>query len=64
LQPSPHFPHLPKTYSGRAIEEIEESTGRDNFMSSDKAKTSGLVDNVVVSRKEIPGAMEKTSLLT
>ena len=24
----------------------------------------GLVDNVVVSRKEIPGAMEKTSLIT
>jgi ATP-dependent protease ClpP protease subunit len=33
-------------------------------MSSDEAQKYGLVDNVVVSRKEIPGAMDKTSLLT
>ena len=49
-------------HSGRTLDEIEKSTDRDNFMSADEAKKYGLVDNVVVSRKEIPGAMEKTSL--
>src|SRR6202522_2877448 len=43
-------------HSGRTLDEIERSTDRDNFMSSDEAKTYGLVDNVVASRKEIPGA--------
>ena len=46
-------------HSGRTLDEIDRSTDRDNFMSSDEAKTYGLVDNVVMSRKEIPGAMEK-----
>jgi ATP-dependent Clp protease, protease subunit len=46
-------------HSGRTLDQIEKSTDRDNFMSSDEAKDYGLVDNVVVSRKEIPGAMEK-----
>jgi ATP-dependent Clp protease protease subunit len=46
-------------HSGRTLDEIEKSTDRDNFMSADEAKTYGLVDNVVVSRKEIPGAMDK-----
>jgi ATP-dependent Clp protease, protease subunit len=50
-------------HSGRTLDQIEKSTDRDNFMSSDEAKTYGLVDNVVVSRKEIPGAVEKDKLL-
>jgi ATP-dependent Clp protease, protease subunit len=43
-------------HSGRTLDEIEKSTDRDNFMSSDEAKTYGLVDHVVQSRREIPGA--------
>jgi len=50
-------------HCGRTLEEIEKSTDRDNFMSSDEAKAYGLVDNVVASRKEIPGALEKDKLL-
>ncbi|HXB58916.1 MAG TPA: ATP-dependent Clp protease proteolytic subunit, partial [Candidatus Acidoferrales bacterium] len=46
-------------HSGRTLDQIEKSTDRDNFMSSDEAKDYGLVDNVVASRKEIPGAVEK-----
>ena len=46
-------------HSGRTLDEIDRSTDRDNFMSSDEAKTYGLVDNVVASRKEVPGAVEK-----
>jgi len=43
-------------HSGRTLDEIEKSTDRDNFMSSDEAKTYGLVDHVVQSRREIVGA--------
>jgi len=50
-------------HSGRTLDEIEKSTDRDNFMSSDEAKKYGLVDHVVASRKEIPGAVDKTSLI-
>lgn len=51
-------------HSGRTLDEIEKSTDRDNFMSADEAKKYGLVDQVVASRKEIPGAAtEKTSVI-
>jgi ATP-dependent Clp protease protease subunit len=50
-------------HCGRTLDEIEKSTDRDNFMSSEEAKKYGLVDQVVQSRKEIPGAMEKTPLI-
>ena len=42
-------------HSGRTLEEIEKDTDRDRFMSSEEAKTYGLVDQVVQSRKEIAG---------
>jgi ATP-dependent Clp protease protease subunit len=48
-------------HSGRTLDEIEKSTDRDNFMSSDEAKTYGLVDHVVQSRREITGGVEKPS---
>jgi len=31
-------------------------------MSAEEAKAYGIVDQVVVSRKEVPGGMDKTSL--
>jgi ATP-dependent Clp protease protease subunit len=42
-------------HTGRAVEQVEKDCDRDNFMSSDEAKAYGLVDEVVKSRKEIPG---------
>jgi len=47
---------------GRKVDELARDTDRDRFMSADEAKEYGLVDHVVQSRKEIPGAMEKTSV--
>ena len=41
-------------HCGRSIEDIEKSTDRDNFLSAEEAKTFGLVDEVVKSRREIP----------
>lgn len=37
--------------TGKAIEEIEKDTDRDNYMSADEAKKYGLIDNIFVTRK-------------
>ncbi len=42
-------------HCGQSLEAIEKDTDRDRFMSADEAKAYGLVDQVVQSRKEIPG---------
>src|SRR5450432_1274404 len=47
----------------KPVEQVERDCDRDNFMSADEAKKYGLVDQVVQSRKEIPGGMEKTSVI-
>lgn len=43
------------SHCGQSIEGITKDTDRDRFMSADEAKAYGLVDEVVKSRKEIPG---------
>lgn len=40
-------------HCGKAIDDIAKDTDRDRFMSAAEAKDYGLVDQVVVSRKEI-----------
>jgi ATP-dependent Clp protease protease subunit len=51
-------------HTGRSMEQVEKDCDRDNFMSPEEAKAYGLVDEVVQSRKQIPGLAEKaTSLL-
>ena len=50
-------------HSGRSIEQVEKDTDRDNFMSPEEAKTYGLVDEVVQSRKEIPALAETSTSL-
>jgi ATP-dependent Clp protease protease subunit len=42
-------------HTGRPVEQVEKDCDRDNFMTSEEAKGYGLVDEVVKSRKEIPG---------
>ncbi len=49
-------------HTGRSIEQVEKDCDRDNFMSAEEAKTYGIVDQVVLSRKEIPG-VESTSVV-
>jgi ATP-dependent Clp protease protease subunit len=51
-------------HTGKSIEQVEKDCDRDNFMTAEEAKTYGLVDHVVQSRKEIPGSAEKTSVVT
>jgi ATP-dependent Clp protease protease subunit len=47
-------------HTGRTLEQVEKDCDRDNFMSAEEAKVYGLVDEVVKSRKEIPGMAEAT----
>jgi ATP-dependent Clp protease protease subunit len=42
------------THSGRPVEEVEQDSDRDKFMSAEEAKAYGLVDEVLV-----PGAEKK-----
>lgn len=46
-------------HTGQPVERVEKDCDRDNFMTAEEAKAYGLVDEVVKSRKEIPG-LEKT----
>src|ERR1700726_3234906 len=46
-------------HSGRPFEQVEKDCDRDNFMTSEEAKAYGLVDEVVQSRKEIPGLTDQ-----
>jgi ATP-dependent Clp protease, protease subunit len=45
-------------HCGRSVDEVAKDTDRDRFMSADEAKQYGLVDQVVLSRKEIPALDE------
>jgi len=48
-------------HSKQPIDSIAKDTDRDRFMSAEEAKEYGLVDQVVLSRKEIPGGGETKS---
>lgn len=46
-------------HSGRTIEEVAAASERDNFMSPEEAKEFGLVDSILVSRKDMPTASKE-----
>jgi len=49
-------------HTGQPEDLVEKACDRDNFMSAEEAKAFGLVDEVVTSRKEVPGLPDKTSV--
>ncbi len=49
-------------HTGQAYDIVEKACDRDNFMTAEEAKAFGLVDEVVKSRKDVPGLPEKTSV--
>jgi ATP-dependent Clp protease protease subunit len=55
--------HILAKHTGKPVEQVEKDCDRDNFMSADEAKAYGLVDEVVLSRKEIPGLAERATSL-
>jgi len=42
-------------HTGKPVEQVHQDADRDYYMSAEEAKNYGLVDEVVKSRKEIPG---------
>ena len=50
-------------HTNKTFEDIAKDTDRDFFMSAEEAKTYGLVDAVVQSRKEVPSLVEKSSVV-
>jgi len=44
-------------HAGKPVEQVHKDADRDYYMSAEEAKEYGLVDEVVKSRKEIPGAV-------
>ena len=44
-------------HTGKPVEQVHNDADRDYYMSAQEAKEYGLVDEVVKSRKEIPGAV-------
>jgi ATP-dependent Clp protease protease subunit len=42
------------THSGKSVEQVERDTDRDYYMSSDEAKSYGLIDNILVRRAVEP----------
>jgi ATP-dependent Clp protease protease subunit len=45
-------------HTGKSEEVVHHDSDRDYYMSADEAKTYGLVDEVVRSRKELPAALQ------
>jgi len=48
--------HLLAQHTGKTDEQVKFDSDRDYYMSAEEAKAYGLVDEVVKSRKELPGA--------
>ena len=46
-------------HTGQPIEKIEQDLERDRFLSADAALEYGLVDTVLVERKEMSGAKKR-----
>ncbi len=42
-------------HTGQPIELVEKATDRDNFMTPEEAKAFGIVDEIIESRKQVPG---------
>ena len=50
-------------HTGQPYDVVEKACDRDNFMSPNEAKAFGLVDEVVVSRKEMPNLPDRTTVI-
>ena len=50
-------------HTGQPIDIVDKACDRDNFMTPNEAKAFGLVDEVVVSRKEMKNLPDRTSVV-
>ena len=57
------FNEILSRHTGQPVEIVDKACDRDNFMTPNEAKAFGLVDDVVVSRKEITNLPDRTSVV-
>src|SRR5687768_5681776 len=50
-------------HTGQPIDVVDKACDRDNFMTPNEAKTFGIVDDVVASRKEMKNLPDHTSVI-
>ena len=50
--------HILARHTGKSVEEVERDADRDHWMTAEEAMEYGLVDKVLESKKELPGAAE------
>ena len=43
-------------HTGQSLDQIQQDTDRDNFLGAQESKDYGLIDEILVSRKEIPAS--------
>lgn len=55
--------HILAKHTGQPIDVVDKACDRDNFMSPEEAKAFGIVDEVVVSRKEMTNLPDHTSVI-
>ena len=48
-------------HTGKTVEQVENDSDRDNYMTAEEAAAYGLVDKVLESRKELPDAVKEAS---
>ncbi|MEO8353392.1 MAG: ATP-dependent Clp protease proteolytic subunit, partial [Chthoniobacteraceae bacterium] len=48
-------------HTGKPLEQVQNDSDRDYYMTADEAKEYGLVDDVVTSRKELPAAVQEST---
>ena len=46
-------------HCGKTLEQIEKDTDRDNYMTSEEAKTYGLIDNILIKKARTESKKEK-----
>jgi ATP-dependent Clp protease protease subunit len=55
--------HVIAKHTGKPYDIVEKACDRDNWMEPEEAKEFGMVDEVVKSRKEVPGLPDSTSVV-
>jgi len=48
-------------HTGKKVEEVENDSDRDNYMTAEQAVAYGLVDKVLDNRKDLPGVVKDAS---
>jgi ATP-dependent Clp protease protease subunit len=59
LQMKKHINQILANHCGKPVEQVEKDTDRDYYLSSEQAKTYGLIDNILVKKSRTEPKKEK-----